>query len=660
MGKIVKSAFACLVALILAGCASSDHNDFISNNTISGTVRVTSSTNLSTQLRVPAVAAAIGGLTPAGQGITVELVRLDNQGNVIEVIATTTTDLLGNYTFAGNNIPAPDSTLAVRVVNGPSTNMRALVSGNEVDISPASESLIEKILESASLNLSTFTTQEVTALGNLLLGLGIDVGSLSFDEAVTAILDASDTVLSTLINGYSAAGASTILEDHFYNSVSTLSTLALGTPTGIGLSTGFGGGAFDPTNALMNGSQEAFIAPIFHDLSAVTQSGPGGSRSLEGYTYVINPNGQLIVWDPDGNADLGLVTADAGIMIYPETVNTPVNGPPYAALSRGLHIATIGNRTISNPSVPRIIYSNAQLDLAATGTSYHLLRLSQTLSGPGVNAITIATASGDVSFNSTDALDIGGGGIYASFAANTLDTATLDLNLATDTVAGAAGTASLGGLSGGYYFVDPFTGNLTARDNDTDYPYVGVGYVTESGELFTLVQTPDDNGSQATDDGTGTHELAVAIRHTPSQVNLSPGTYSVLQYAYYLSGDGTASAAANGRKVGALLLDSDGTTVTGGSLLSNLASMDINAARLADINALSTAQSSTPETVTGTIAVPDVNGGLTLTLTIGNQTVTGTGAVTEDGDLIIAVVTIADDTPTDIGRGLLFLQRQPD
>ena len=279
MGKIFSTAIALFLTLTVSGCSGSGHPDVGPTATVSGIVRIPSSVSAALQRVLPVFAADIGGLTPAGAGVTVQLVRLNNQGAVTSVLATTTTDSSGAYSFSGANIPAPDSTLAVRVVNGPATNMRALVSGNQVDISPASETVFRKVIESGlGVNLSNLTTQEVAALDYLLLGMGIDVSGQSFDSAVSTIQTASGSILTSLVTSYFGTSAGTNLQDYFYNTISTrvnlldpysLSGISAG---GIALSTSYGGGTIDASDTMVKGSLEAIIAPLLHDLTTVTQS----------------------------------------------------------------------------------------------------------------------------------------------------------------------------------------------------------------------------------------------------------------------------------------------------------------------------------------------------------------------------------------------------
>jgi len=90
-------------------------------------------------------AAAITGLQPVN-GATVELIRVDNDGNPVgEVLATATTSTTGDYTLTlpqGVNLAG---NLVVRI-SGPNAEMRAQVVERAVNIDPASEFLLREFI----------------------------------------------------------------------------------------------------------------------------------------------------------------------------------------------------------------------------------------------------------------------------------------------------------------------------------------------------------------------------------------------------------------------------------------------------------------------------------------------------------------------------------
>ena len=138
------SALFCLwlATALLWGCSSSGgFSSSLAAGTVSGVVsgaHPSQSASADSEdllsrvasLVLPPVHADIVGLTPMA-GATVQLVRLNSAGAVIQTIDTATTDSNGVYTFA-NTPPVTDSSLAVQAQD-PSENgilMRAIVTGD--------------------------------------------------------------------------------------------------------------------------------------------------------------------------------------------------------------------------------------------------------------------------------------------------------------------------------------------------------------------------------------------------------------------------------------------------------------------------------------------------------------------------------------------------
>lgn len=94
---------------------------------------------------IPPAAAAITGLQPV-EGATVELIRVDNDGNPVgEVLATTTTSTTGDYILTLPQGVGLAGNLVVRI-SGPNAEMRAQVVEQAVDIDPASEFLLREFI----------------------------------------------------------------------------------------------------------------------------------------------------------------------------------------------------------------------------------------------------------------------------------------------------------------------------------------------------------------------------------------------------------------------------------------------------------------------------------------------------------------------------------
>ena len=148
-------------SLMLAGCGgssgggSSSGTD-TSNSSISGTAsapagavafyETPNALELALNFVIPPLAAAITGLDPI-EGATVELIRVDNDGNRVgDVLATTVTSITGDYRLTlpeGVNLAG---NLVVRITGQNSTALRAQVVEQDVDISPVSEFVLRKFI----------------------------------------------------------------------------------------------------------------------------------------------------------------------------------------------------------------------------------------------------------------------------------------------------------------------------------------------------------------------------------------------------------------------------------------------------------------------------------------------------------------------------------
>ena len=173
--KIVKKILlAFSVVCLLAGCGGDDDDDlFVApDRKVSGQATAPSGTvallepvdlfEVALGVFIPSATAAITGLDPV-EGATVELIRVDDNGDQVgEVLASTTTSISGNYTLtlpAGVNLAG---NLVVRIEGG-GTEMRAQVVERSVDINPVSEYVLQSFVESGT-SLETLTTSSVVKL----------------------------------------------------------------------------------------------------------------------------------------------------------------------------------------------------------------------------------------------------------------------------------------------------------------------------------------------------------------------------------------------------------------------------------------------------------------------------------------------------------------
>jgi len=105
-------------------------------------------------LLIPSAYAAINGLSPV-EGATVELIRVDNNGQQVgDVLATTTTSISGDYRLTlptGVNLAG---NLVVRISGSGGSKMRAQVVQQDADINPISEFVLKKFIQQGT-DLST-------------------------------------------------------------------------------------------------------------------------------------------------------------------------------------------------------------------------------------------------------------------------------------------------------------------------------------------------------------------------------------------------------------------------------------------------------------------------------------------------------------------------
>ena len=111
----------------------------------------------------PAAGAAITGLQPVG-GATVELIRIDNDGNQVgAVLASTVTSISGNYSLALPTGVSLAGDLVVRI-SGTTASMSAMVVDQTVNINPISQFVLDKFVDVPNLILADLAINEVVSL----------------------------------------------------------------------------------------------------------------------------------------------------------------------------------------------------------------------------------------------------------------------------------------------------------------------------------------------------------------------------------------------------------------------------------------------------------------------------------------------------------------
>ncbi|MGE0370472.1 MAG: beta strand repeat-containing protein, partial [Gammaproteobacteria bacterium] len=483
-------AFLVLSGLLVSACDVSESPESSVPNLVTGVVSAPSADSLQFSSADPFINpfshlatwltgtanAAVTGLVPVS-GATVQLVRLNSQGNVVTVIAATTSASDGSYTF--NDTPEPDSTLAVQVT-GQSNTMRAIVTGSEANVSPASEAVVDSIVDvlTGGVTLANFAVEEVSALANLVAGLDVDLDGLTFTQAVAAIQNASSPILGSLIDGFSSGSVVSVLHNGLYGGLQHESTLkdtfTLGSGKGgieihaLGGGWGYGDGGA-ATGGILFGTLTR------HDLATVNdpESDVGG---VDGSSHVVTAEGQVLATDAAGNGAVGAVTSDGSLLIYPVETNAA------GIMGRGLMMAV-------KRSIDTLALDNTVLDPAGgSETVYNLVRLKETLSGPlsgtGENLAALTTENGSISFDSDDQF-ISGENVYASFSADVTSTNRLALDLDSDSV--VQDSPLVDNFNGIYQVI--MDGSLVMQNAAGNF--LGQGFATSDGRLLVLSTATD-------------------------------------------------------------------------------------------------------------------------------------------------------------------------
>lgn len=164
---------------------------------------------------------AISGITPVADGTTVELVRINNNGAVISVLAATTTSG-GSYSFNLTTLglsTASDLVVQVKSLSS-GVRMRAFVVAETVNLDTISETATQIVLETiaapSGLALTNFTIQELMDITNAInllvtvqgLSGGVDVETTvtAFKAAVTVEVDIMSFVSAAAASGQSSRG----------------------------------------------------------------------------------------------------------------------------------------------------------------------------------------------------------------------------------------------------------------------------------------------------------------------------------------------------------------------------------------------------------------------------------------------------------------------
>ncbi len=297
-------------SLALAACGGGSSG---SNTVISGTAEAPSGTvamlehkpfvyALADFIFTP-VYSAITGLQPVG-GATVELIRIDNNGDQIgDVLATTATSITGDYTL---ELPAGvdlSGDLVVRITGNANTSMSAQVVEHDIDINPITNFVLAKFID-AGADLDMLTTASVVNLKGQVeefdLTATADLSTMlaALENETGDFVDARiNTITAVAGDGASVAGDYTALYFSFglHDSDATGDVGTFSVDLGVDTFTlsDAGSGSMDATFTSEEGSftNQIFIAgpPVtIHELHHESEIMPDGELEVETVNYSSN------------------------------------------------------------------------------------------------------------------------------------------------------------------------------------------------------------------------------------------------------------------------------------------------------------------------------------------------------------------------------------
>ena len=147
---------------------------------------------------------ALSGSAPVS-GATVELIAVDEGGNQIgAVIATTTTAADGSFTLSTTKTLSMNLMIRVLSTTGTAAEIRAFAVSDSVDVSPASELVVAKVIDTvASINgalLAHFTAAEIDQLTALVDALSLDLSAMTIADALATIDAAAGTAFDEAVS----------------------------------------------------------------------------------------------------------------------------------------------------------------------------------------------------------------------------------------------------------------------------------------------------------------------------------------------------------------------------------------------------------------------------------------------------------------------------
>ncbi|QBM18287.1 hypothetical protein MARI_24270 [Marinobacter sp. JH2] len=218
MHNVKRVALASAIASVIAvtGCSNSGSSGGGDANgeTVSGKASAPSGTvaklnqpsalEIAFSFVVPELAAAITGLEPI-KGADVELIRVDDDGNQVgDVLAKTSTSISGDYTLTLPTGVSLAGNLIVRIT-GANHQLRAQVVEKNVDISPVSEFVLRKFIESGA-DLDQLVVTDVVKLNGKVEAFDLTAGA-NLEQMFDVLEQEVGAFVETEVASVSANGA---------------------------------------------------------------------------------------------------------------------------------------------------------------------------------------------------------------------------------------------------------------------------------------------------------------------------------------------------------------------------------------------------------------------------------------------------------------------
>jgi len=559
------------VFLVLTGCGGSSSNGDGAPQTmnIGGTALAPSGMVALLEQRsimvaaidflIPSVSATITGLQPVG-GATVELIRIDDNGNQVgSVLASTLTSITGDYSLALPSGVSFSGDLIVRITGngtGPGNVMSAMVVEQSVDITPISEYILQKFIDDGTA-LDTLAVNEVVALRGQ-----VEEFDLTATADMTTMLAQLEAEVGQLVDNEVAVINSTPGDGTTVDGTWRLATFGLGLHDSDGIQVGtFGMDAgvetitiTDDGNGdltIADGAFEDFFTNFTTDMNSTSIYHEAGIGAGDGETFdaTINSDGNIQVPFP---FEEELETVD---------LMTDPNGPDFGwRWPGGTYIVT----DTGNGNVKIAAFREAAVRYETTDTDADGVK----------DAVDPNARSGDEVFLSMDVLLKLGSGMSNASLSGDYGIVTMNVEVSTTPVAtdldsevgivSFDGSGALSALANAFNYVnitrttspnvaltldtaddpDPFAASYSisavgALNMDFGGGEVEDGFVSDDGTLFVTIDaaTTDDGGTPATI-VTSNQLITVGTKLATATPNLSDAVYRLFPLIASFQGNG--------------------------------------------------------------------------------------------------------------------------